>query len=386
MISLLVLDEKRRQEAFPITKKKVFLAHAGVAPLPAVVVDSIAEYLHNCTCDHQEYLGAFRRVKETRKLAAQLIGAQEKEIALLGPTSLGLNLFANGLDWQPGDEVLCYQDDYPANVYPWLGLRRKGVAVRYLKAADIQGELTPEIIQSALSPKTRLVALASCNFLSGYRIDISAIGKILHERDVLFALDAIQTLGAFPTTVEHVDFLSADSHKWMLGPLAIGIVYVKQCHFERLYPTLLGAWNVRAPNYIAQDQIVFPESAIRYEPGTLNIMGIYGMHAALSLLQEVGLPAISSRLLELKAHLVNGLNELGFNIISPASGSPASPITTANHPKVESQVFFEKLTEKNISISCRYDRNRRGYLRFSPHFYNAISELDIALNALKQCL
>ena len=184
--------------------------------------------------------------------------------------------------------MICYLDDYPANVYPWLNLRSRGVTVRLLHPAET-GELTPELVAEALTPKTRLVALASCNFVSGYRIDLNAIGKLLREKEVLFSVDAIQTLGAFPTTVEYVDFLSADAHKWMLGPLAIGIVYVRKECFDLCRPTLLGSWNVKAPGFVAQEEIEFHPTAQRYEPGAMNVMGIFGMKAAIDLLLEIGI-------------------------------------------------------------------------------------------------
>ena len=172
-------------------------------------------------------------MNDTRGLAADLIGAKAKEIALLGPTSLGLSLFANGIDWRSGDEVICYKDDYPANVYPWVELQRKGVKIRFLEPEE-PGAITPELIESSIGPETRLVAVASCHYLTGYRIDIDAIGKMLKDRGILFALDGIQTCGAFPTSVKNVDFMSCDAHKWLLGPMAIGIVYVKEENFEKL--------------------------------------------------------------------------------------------------------------------------------------------------------
>jgi selenocysteine lyase/cysteine desulfurase len=127
-------------------------------------------------------------------LCARLIGAHADEIALLGPTSLGLSLFANGLDWKAGDEVLYYADDYPANVYPWAALASRGVVARALKTETL-GHITPEIVEAALTPRTKLVALASCHYLSGRRIDVPSIGRLLRSRGVLFSLDAIQTLG-----------------------------------------------------------------------------------------------------------------------------------------------------------------------------------------------
>ena len=376
-----VLDESARREMFPVCRKSIFLGHAGVTVLPQRVAHAIIEHTQRSCEQHQEFGDVLRDVNEARRVAAALIGAQPEEIALLGPTSLGLSLFANGLPWNAGDEILCYADDYPANVYPWMDLARRGVVIRYLKP-ERPGEIPPELVAAALTPKTRLVALASCNFLTGYRIDVDAIGRLLRERGVLFSLDAIQTLGAFPLSVEHVDFLSADAHKWMLGPLAIGIVFVKKSHFELLRPTLLGAWNVRSPNFITQNEIRFPETAQRYEPGVLNIAGIYGMKAALEMLMEIGIDKVAARILELKSHLVSALQPAGFEILEPASGPNVSGITTFRHPRVESIQLFRSLEEHHVVASLRFDRRGAQYIRISPHFYNTTAELDHVISLL----
>ncbi len=374
----LFTSEAERLAEFPVLRDSLFLAHAGVTILPARVTRVMQDYLHEACTRMQEFPEAWRATNETRAVAAQMLGAKAAEISLLGPTSLGLSLVANGLDWQPGDEVVCYQDDYPANVYPWTDLARHGVVVKLLKP-EAPGVITPELVEAALTPKTKLVALASCHFLSGYRIEIDRIGRLLRERGVLFCLDAIQTLGAFETRVDHVDFLSADSHKWMLGPMAAGVVYVREEMQERLRPTLLGSWNVCSPNFIAQPEIAFEKGGRRYEPGVLNIVGILGMKAGLELLLEKGIPQVSEQLLRLKTRLVEGLEPLGFHFIGPKSGPNASGITTAfreegSGPPVEK--VFEHLAAQKISPSLRHDRAGRAYLRFSPHFYNTEAEMD----------
>ena len=357
------------------------MGHAGVTALPRGVADAVIEYTRRASENHQEFGEVLKDIQRTRVLAAAFIGAGADEIALLGPTSLGLSLFANGLPWAPGDEVLCYADDYPANVYPWIDLRRRGVIVRYLKP-ERPGEITPDLVRASLSARTRLVALASCNFLSGYRIDIDAIGQLLHAQGVLFSLDGIQTLGAFPLSVTQVDFLSADAHKWMLGPMAIGIVYVKKEHFELLRPTLLGAWNVRSPNFIACDEIEFPNSAVRYEPGVLNASGIYGMKAALELIGSYGIDAVAERILVLKGHLVRALRSLGFEFYGPTDGPNASGITTFFHPKASMAAFFRALEENGVVASLRHDRSGREMIRLSPHFYNTEAEADRVIGVL----
>jgi cysteine desulfurase / selenocysteine lyase len=374
-------DETTRLAHFPIAREHIFLAHAAVTTFPQCVADAMIAYTQQSTTHQQEFDAVLRDIARTRRACATLLGAQADEIALLGPTSLGLSLFANGLDWAPGDEVLCYQDDYPANVYPWLALERLGVRLRYLQPAKL-GEITPELVVASLTPQTKLVALASCNFLTGYRIDHDAIGRLLRERGVLFSLDAIQTLGAFATTVEHVDFLSADAHKWLLGPMAAGIVYVKRAHFEKLRPTLLGAWNIQSPQFITQAEIRFVDSAQRYEPGVLNTPGIYGMLAAIEMLLEIGIETVSERILHLRQRLADGVAERGFEVLSPMSGPNRSGIVTFRHPEKPTKPFFDALTQNRIIASHRFDRSGRDYLRLSPHFYNTDAEMDRVLEIL----
>ena len=378
-------NESERRALFPVCADKIAFAHAGVAPLPKCVADVIVRYTLQSAANPQEFAEVLRDIKRARRVCAEFIGAGAEEIALLGPTSLGLSLIANGMPWREGDAVLCYRGDYPANVYPWLDLRRRGVVVRFLEPAQ-PGEITPELVAAALTPRTRFVALASCHFFTGYRIDVDAIGTLLHERGVLFSLDAIQTLGAFPTRVTHVDFLSADAHKWMLGPCAAGIVYVKRAHFEMLRPTLLGAWNVVSPNFQTQDEIAFVPTAQRYEPGVLNIIGIYGMMAAIELLAGAGIDAIGARLLELKAHLLAQIEPLGFRVLGPREGSAASGITTFFHDTASATALFAALEKANVICSLRHDREGRDYLRFSPHFYNTEAEIDTAVRVLRESL
>ena len=376
-------NEEKRLARFPIAREKIFLSHAAVTALPHCAAQAMADYAYSSCKDHQEFPEFMKTMAETRQLSANLIGAEASEVALLGPTSLGLSLFAKGISWEPEDEVICYMDDYPANVYPWMELERIGVKVKYLKPDEL-GVITPELIESNLSGKTRLVALASCNYLSGYRIDIDSIGKMLGQKNILFALDGIQTCGAFPTSVEHVDFMSADAHKWLLGPMAMGIVYVKQKNFDLLRPALLGAWNVRSPDYITQEEISFHNSARRYEPGVLNASGIVGLKAVLEMIQKIGIDSISERLLEIKSILVKGLESLGYKIHGPMNGKNASSITTFSHQSEKSSQIFENLNNAGIIASCRKNRQGEELLRFSPHFYNTEREINQSLDILAQ--
>src|SRR5213078_4334597 len=200
--------EGLRQREFPICARKIYCAHAADAPLPRRVADAMRDSIERATNDARQYEHELERIAQTRMLISRLLQCDAEEISFTGPTASGLNTIANGLDWKPGDEVVCYLDDYPANVYPWLALERQGVKPVVLEAPGI-GEIAPEIVERALTKRTKLVALASANYCSGFRIDLDGIGALCAERAVLFSVDAIQTLGVFPAPLKHIDFLSA---------------------------------------------------------------------------------------------------------------------------------------------------------------------------------
>ncbi len=385
-LSALLRDEELRQREFPVCAQKTFLAHAAVCPLPRVAADAVIAQAQAATVSGpDDYVTALRQIKAARETCARLLDGVPDEVALLGPTSLGLSLFAGGLDWQPGDEVVYSADDYPANVYPWLDLARRGVVPVPLRT-ERPGEITPEAVEAALTPRTRLVALASSYFVTGQRLDVDAIGQMLHARGILFSVDAIQTLGAFPLSVQHVDFLAADAHKWMLGPLAAGIMYVKKEHFERMRPILLGAANVRSPDFISQPEIVFANTAARYEPGVLTLRPILGMAASLEMLLAVGIDRVAARISALRGKLEHGLGELGFEAADSAGGVATSGILAVTHLRADLSRLFQRLQERKITASLRHDAQRRAYLRWSPHFYNTEEEIERAVAVVREAM
>ena len=373
------INEALRQREFPVCADKVYLAHAGVSPVPACVTRAVHETAAAAALDDQEK-GLGDLLRTTRARAAEMLGADVGEVALIGPTTAGLSTVAAGLDWEASDEVLIYQDDFPVNVYPWLSLQTRGVTVRRLQTPEL-GQITPELVLEQLTNRTRLVALASCHFVSGWRIDHDAIGRALRERDILFCLDAIQTLGAFPTTVEHVDFLAADAHKWLLGPCAAGVFYVRRELQDRLAPSAFGWNNVRCPNYVAQEKMTLRTDARRYEAGSFNILGIAGLNAALGLLLEVGIDKIAADLAAKREWLVAALQAKGFEVIFPEAESVGG-ITSCWREGEDLKALGKQLAAENIIASVRADRSGRDYLRFSPHFYNTTAELERAVALL----
>jgi selenocysteine lyase/cysteine desulfurase len=378
----ILANEALRQREFPVVRKKTFLAHAGVCPLPQRVSEAIGRYATLASQGDQETLLAAMRLTSTRELAAQFIGAQPGEIAFVGPTSLALSLVAGGLAWRNGENVLVYFDDYPSNVYPWTALAERGVRVRFLKV-PAAGWIRPADVLDQVDGQTRLVALASCHFLSGYRIGLDMIGAGLHERGILFCVDGIQTLGAFPTSLQHVDFLAADAHKWLLGPCAAGILFVRTALQDRLRPMVYGWHNVRCPDFVAQEQLALQPDARRYEAGTGNWLGLVGLHAALELLQEIGLNNISAELLRKRAWLVPALQAKGYTVLhADAPEANAGAIITFHRPGADVAKLHARLEQAGVITSLRVDRGGTRYLRLSPHFYNTDAELQRCLDLL----
>jgi cysteine desulfurase / selenocysteine lyase len=378
----LMSNEELRRHEFPVAADKIFLAHAGVCPIPRRVAEAVRAYAQQCTLGDQETLVPALEMRKTRELAARLIQAAPDEIALIGPTSLALSFIASGLTLRRNDNILIYFEDYPSNVYPWMALAEKGVEVRLMNLREL-GRIRAIDVIGQVDENTKLVALASCHFVSGFRIDLVAIGDYLRDRNILFCVDGIQTAGAFPIVAEHFDFFAADAHKWMLGPCAAGILYVRKSLQEKLRPPVYGWHNVRCPNYVAQEQIVHPPDARRYEAGTHNLLGLVGMHAAMELLLEIGVENIAAELLRKRAWLVPALDAKGCSVLqSNAPPGNSSGITSFFKPGEDMASIHQRLESANIITSLRADRSGQAYIRLSPHFYNTDSELERVLEYL----
>jgi cysteine desulfurase/selenocysteine lyase len=378
MMSLddLVQDETRRQQEFPVCEQKIFLAHAGVSPLPRRVSEAMGKHLEAASRDNQEDVLPEQIVTETRQMAARLIEARAEEIAFVGSTSMGLAMVAAGLPWEPGDNVVCYRDDYPANVYPWMNLASRGVEVRFVEPRQY-GNVTTDDLERVLDRRTRLVSLASVHFVSGWRLDVNRIGQFLHDRGVLFCLDGIQSFGALRTSMQHVDFAAADAHKWLLGPLGVAILFVRRERFEVMHPPLVGWHSATCPDYVAQDKLTYWPDARRYEPGSLNLAGLVGLHAALKLILDCGIETVEARVLDLARKAIEKGEQQGLGIMGArADDTGLSGIVSFVSDKSEVAVLHVKLAEADIVTSLRQRRDGVRCLRLSPHFYNSFTELD----------
>jgi cysteine desulfurase/selenocysteine lyase len=375
LTELLANEELRRHE-FPVANDKIFLAHGGDCPLPRRVAEAVAQYARNATTGDQEKFVYPNILSQGRKVAGQILNCRPEEVAFVGPTSLALSFVASGLKFRRGDNVLIYFDDYPSNVYPWMALAEQGVEVRLMNTRGL-GLIRPKDVIGQVDENTRLVALASCHFISGYRLDVDSIGSFLRSRDILFCLDAIQTVGAFPMNSSNVDMLAADAHKWLLGPCGAGVMYVRDLVQARLNPPIYGWHNVRCPEFVAQEQLVLRSGAARYEAGTHNLLGLVGLVTAMEMLLEIGLDNIARELLRKRAWIVPALQAKGCKVLhADAPPENSSGITSFHQPQKDPALLHQKLLDAGVITSLRMDRTGQKYIRLSPHFYNTDAELQ----------
>jgi cysteine desulfurase/selenocysteine lyase len=249
----------------------------------------------------------------------------------------------------------------------------------------LDGAVTLDDVMNLVDDKTRLVSLSSVNYISGYRIDVPAIGRYLHEKNILFCVDAIQSLGAFPIDTGFVDFLAAGAHKWLLGPLGIGILFVKECNIKKLAPVLAGWKCVQSSKKYLNYDLCFLDSAKCLEPGGINISGIVGLHAALELLMETGIDEIASRLVRFGQVIKFALWEKGYDLIGPIEDKWSSGITSFSSQKNDITSLRKRLDDRGFVASLRDTFDGRKCIRISPHFYNSEDEISLFLAELPYC-
>ncbi len=362
--------DRIRQE-FPVVHHCTYLNHAAVGTLPGRARAAVQAYV----TDFNEYAASHypdweAAIDTTRSRAARLINAAADQIAFVKNTTEGLCFAANGMDWRPGDNVVLNDLEFPSNVYPWLNLARHGVETRMVESVD--GRLPVESIGEKIDSKTRVVSISHVEYGNGFRNDIAAIGALCREKHVVFVVDAIQSLGQTPVDVAEmgIDILTADGHKWLLGPEGIGIFYCAPHMTDRLELYEVG-WNsvADAGNYDSFDPTPAP-TARRFECGSHNTLGIHALGASLDLLLEVGIEAVQGRLRLLTDRLVESLREAGYRVLSPRGESEWSGIVTFDSPVHETGALHRTLRSHQI-IGAR----RGGGIRISPHFYNTEEEV-----------
>ena len=370
---------KKWRREFPVTETYIYMNHAGVAPLSRQVQRAMAGFIEDATVNGAVNSEQWAETAEfCRASVAQLINASTTEIAFMKNTTQGILIAANGIDWREGDNVVTTAVEFPANIYPWWSLKeRYGVQTRMVPERN--GCIHIEDIASAIDARTRALTISHVEFASGFRNDIQALGDLCREYNIWFIVDAIQSLGVIEVDVKscNVDILAADGHKWLLAPEGAAIFYCADEKRERLINTNIGWSSVVNPRDFLDYDLTQKPDATRFEEGSYNSVGLYGLKAAIDLLLDIGIPIIEGRVLELTKRLIGGLEAKGYRVITPKTDSDRAGIVIFESEQYTSSEIYKELHAENIITA-----ERGSGVRVSPHFYNTTSEVERLLEVL----
>lgn len=363
---------------FDLDDSIAYLNHAAIAPWPRRTVEAVQQFAQqNGERGSQHYARWLATEQALREQLKTLINAHSSnEIALLKSTSEALSVIAYGLDWRAGDKVVIPEQEFPSNRIVWESLQPRGVEV---VTVNLDNTDNPEqALIAALDSKVRLVSVSSVQYASGLALNLDRLGQACQQGDILFCVDAIQSLGARPFDVQrcHADFVVADGHKWMLGPEGLALFYCRQPLIDRLRLNQYGWHMVEAMGEFDRTDWSPATSACRFECGSPNMLGIHALHASLSLLLETGIDKVASRLQANTRYLLDRLRDK-VDIVSPLADERRSGILTIRTADTDLDRRYRHLQAAGVICALR-----GGGIRFSPHFYTSQAQMDKALRHL----
>jgi selenocysteine lyase/cysteine desulfurase len=368
------------RSSFPAARSGVYLNTAAIGPLSTATLTAVASQLEDVSANGSANLADWLRTKErVRGLIASMLGGDVNDVAFTRNTTDGLCAVAAGLAWQPGDNIVSFVNEFPANYYPWRSVRdRFGVELRLCREVD--GRLDLEQLLSLIDSRTRLVAVSAVQYSSGFRLDLERVGRAARSSNALFAVDIIQGLGAmsFDLPAQYVDIAAGASYKWLCSPEGCGIFYANERARDRLTPISRGWTSVGKPwDFADRDQAEVLDTRI-WETGMGGTALMCGLEASLQLLLAYGIGAIADYLEELTDFLCEIVPRNRYEIVSSrAKGEKSQIVCLRPLNGTSSDEIASTLLRKKISIS-----SRGGLLRIAPHFFNVYDDLETLVEAL----
>jgi len=374
------MNKEEVRSKFPyLSNGIIYFNHASTGPFSSLVVNRLTNLLKEKSESKIDDYGSFLKVvEETKVLLAELINSNVDRTAFIDNTSNGINIIAQSIDWKKGDRILLNDIEFPANVYPFINLKRYGVEVDFVKSEN--GIVTADQIINSIKPETKLVSVSFVQFLSGYKVDLEKIGNHCRENNIIFCVDGIQGIGAMRIDVKKckIDFLSCGTQKWLLGMQGLAFIYVDEEFQKKMVPANVGWLSVENAWNLLDYKLDLKTSANVFQGGTLNSFGIYAFNTSLKLFKDFGFDNVESEVLLNTKYFISKLKSIGLNcVLFDCSQCELAGIVTIK-PK-NPEVVFETLEKKNIMCSIR-----EGFIRFAPHFYNTHHEIDKVVEELQK--
>jgi cysteine desulfurase / selenocysteine lyase len=358
---------------FPALARWTYLNTATFGQLPRRSTEAVARHFaHRDELACADFLDWYDDANRIRAKIGRLIHCSAEDVAFVPNASTALGLLLAGLDWRPGDRILTLEHEFPNNLY----------APGLLQRFAVESIACPwERFYESVNSRTRLAILSSVNYTTGFAPPLAKVAECLHARGALLFVDGTQSVGALQLDVRHVqpDMLAVHGYKWLISPNGAGFFYIAPHLRERLQPNVVG-WRShrdwRNVDNLHHGVPEPPESAEKYEGGSVSFALLYAMEASLDLLLEIGPETIERRVLDLAAKTRDLACELGA-----AVAHCGSPIVAARFPNHDVSALARALTEQRVLVAAR-----RGHLRVSPHFYNNEQDLDVLAGSLRALL
>ncbi|HAI97067.1 MAG: aminotransferase [Cycloclasticus sp.] len=366
---------------FNLDDNVIYLNHAAVAPWPVRTEKAVNAFCReNVTIGSKKYAHWLTVENRLKNQLAQLINAPSvDEIALVKNTSEALSFVAYGLNWTTGDKVVTSDEEFPSNMIPWESLANQGVQVNkvHLKDAD---DPTAALI-SQLDDQTKLLTISSVQYASGLRVDLERLGHACQDKGILFCIDAIQSIGAFPVDVQkyNADFMMADGHKWMLGPEGLGVFYCRQSAINKLKLTQYGWHMVEEMGNYDNPEWTTASSARRFECGSPNMLSIHALSASISLLLDIGMDTVSKEVIKRGHYVIEKVLQNPSLELLTNPDNDGNNIIVFKSKNGLTDSLFDDLTTRQVVCA-----KRGGGIRFSPHFYTPFEVIDRAFALIEQ--
>lgn len=375
---MVIMDKQISRSFFPhLSTGMIYMNHAATGPMSNLVKEKLNSFIFDkCEKRIDDYLGYLKEAEKVKQGIAAMINSSPDRIAFTDSTTNGLNYLAQGLCLKKGDRILLNDIEFPANVYPFMNLQKEGIEIDFVKSAN--GIVTAEDVINSIKPETKIVAISMVQFLSGYRVDLEKIGKVCREKGIIFSVDAIQGLGSVRLDVvkDNIDFISCGTQKWMLGLQGLAFIYISKELQEKINPRYVGWLGVQDAWNLLDYKLELKSSSEGLQTGTVSVIGVYALSAALDLFNQFGWEDIEKEVIANTKYFMKKLDEIGLKpLLANQPDERLSGIVSIKSD--DAQKLFETLTSEKIFTAVR-----EGVLRISPHFYNSTEDIDRVIEVL----
>ncbi len=363
------MNWQKIQQDFLINEERIWLNNCGVSPMPNQVIERMRDYHEGFArhCIARQDTTLFEARDNIKKILALLLNCSPDELAVIHNTAEGMNFISYGYPFEEGDEVIHLQDEYPSNVYPWQNRPDKQLSLRPVALGADDEEFLHNLEQQ-ITEKTRVISLSAVHWLSGRPLPLEAAGALCKKNNIDLVVDGAQGVGHVPIDFEKIGvaYGAFSAWKWLLGPLGLGVLYIRKEKLEKLKPVFMSTGSVvNDEEYLPYRQQLKPDTE-RYNYSTPSFQDYAYFEASLSYLQQIGFTRVIDHIQQLAQKLREGLQQIGFNVIS---GFSSAIVSTASE-KLDAAQLVQRLEEKKIHGSLRAAR-----VRLAPHIFNSEEQL-----------